>query len=84
MPENFWDTQIGELIGIVLQKTEDWITISEAALILRGENKTKASLIAVGRMIERGELECIYDPREPNKRRARRVRRADVEALKAG
>lgn len=54
---------------------DDLITISEAAALLG------VSTQAISGRIARGELAAYEDPAEPNPRRRRRVRRADVEAL---
>lgn len=82
IPAEFWATDIGQLIihAQLWARGDTLITLSEAARILRGASNDR-DLVYVNALIERGQLTAYTDPTEPNPQRARRVSRADVEAL---
>jgi len=82
IPDDFWDTDIGRVIqhAQFWLECEELITITEAAMILRGSAE-KRDLMSVAGFIERGVLRTINDPRENNPYRARRVYKSDVKNL---
>ncbi len=62
---------------------DDLISISDAAIILRGSAEQK-DIMSVKGYIERGKLTKYRDPRENNPQYATRVSRREVEALHKG
>lgn len=85
IPVEFWDTDFGQLVQRVSMwlECDELITLSEAAMILRGSCEDR-DLIAVNGYIKRGRLNEFTDPDEPNPQRARRVRKSEVEAIRSG
>lgn len=83
IPRAFWGTEIGQLIvrAQLWARGDELITLSEAARILRGSAEDR-DLIYINSLLQSGKLTAYTDPAEPNPQRARRVSRADVEALK--
>lgn len=60
---------------------DDLITLTEAAMILRGASE-KRDLISINGYIKRGKLTAYTDPHEPNPTRSTRVSRKEVEFLR--
>lgn len=82
IPRSFWGTEIGQLIvrAQLWARGDELITLTDAALILRGAAENR-DLVYVNKIIEAGKLTAYIDLNEPNRTKARRVSRADVEAL---
>lgn len=78
----FWETEMGRTIEAVRFwiDCDELITISEAATLLRG-GTTKADLMYIRRLIDRGKLTAYTDPAENNPTRSTRVSRTEVEKL---
>jgi hypothetical protein len=80
LPEEF--EEIVQHVQLWLNR-DDLITISDAAVILRGGAAQK-DIMSVKGYIERGKLTKYRDPRENNPQYATRVSRREVEALHKG
>lgn len=82
-PAAFWDGDLGRLIATarLWAQGDTLITHSEAAQLLRG-NSGQAALVYVQRLVTGGTLTHYVDSNEPNRQKAGRVSRAEVEALR--
>lgn len=82
-------------LGRMLERVEYWLvspdlmTLSEAAALYTGRRADLSGLKVIQRLITRGEkgrregLQVTLDPFEPNPQHNKRVRRSEVERLKA-
>lgn len=83
IPEQFWNTQLGQVVARVQMwlRDDDLISITEAAKMLRNGTE-KRDLMYVRSLIKSGQLTAYPDLDEPNPTQRQRVSRAAVEALK--
>lgn len=79
IPPAFWNTDLGQVIlhAQLWAREDELITLTEAAILLRGEANS-ASYNYVRRLIDRGHLVEYRDPHEPNPTKATRLSRQAV------
>lgn len=83
IPQSWRETDLGRAWDAARYwlLSDDLITLSEAAALL-GYTTDSTGMSKIDRLIEKGKLTAYIDPSESNPRRARRVLKRDVRALK--
>jgi hypothetical protein len=84
LPRDIWTrSETGRLLSSVTWwlYQNDLIALREATILLYGMAEN-TEMVRTHRLIERGELDSYFDPREANPQYARRVRRSQVIELK--